>query len=122
MRWRTLPAVPPPPHTHNAIDLATALVDVRNPYVLVVSSANDDISGWVPLHACRVRRWAGCGVAMGNAEAPAVQAAADRVTASNDDDGVAVILEKMLASSATPSVRCYSRATAAAAAAAASRL
>eukprot|EP01047_Picozoa_sp_COSAG01_P016456 COSAG01_NODE_843_length_13172_cov_84.009791_10_plen_428_part_00 len=84
--------------------------------------SNDDIFGWVPLHACRVHRWAGCGVAMGNAEAPAVQAAADRVTASNDDDGVAVILEKMLASSATPSVRCYSRATAAAAAAATSRL
>lgn len=37
--------------------------------------------------------WAGHGVAMGNAH-PDVQAAADEVTASNDDDGVARVLER----------------------------
>jgi Cof subfamily protein (haloacid dehalogenase superfamily) len=38
-------------------------------------------------------RWAGHGVAMGNAH-PAVLAAADEVTASNVDDGVALVLER----------------------------
>jgi hypothetical protein len=38
-------------------------------------------------------RWAGLGVAMGNA-APAVQAVADEVTATNDDDGVAAVIER----------------------------
>ena len=38
-------------------------------------------------------RWAGLGVAMGNAR-PEVKAAADEVTATNDDDGVAVVLER----------------------------
>lgn len=37
--------------------------------------------------------WAGHGVAMGNAH-PAAKAAADEVTASNNDDGIAVILER----------------------------
>ena len=36
---------------------------------------------------------AGCGVAMANAS-PAVLAAADRITASNDEDGVALVLEE----------------------------
>lgn len=40
--------------------------------------------------------WAGLGVAMGNAEADAKQAA-DRMTATNDDDGVARIIEELLA-------------------------
>lgn len=39
--------------------------------------------------------WAGHGVAMGNAVAEAV-AVADEVTASNDDDGVALVLERLL--------------------------
>ena len=39
--------------------------------------------------------WAGWGVAMGNAH-PAVLAAADDVTGSNDDDGVAAYLERLL--------------------------
>ena len=38
-------------------------------------------------------RWAGLGVAMGNA-APAVKDVADEVTATNDDDGVAKVLER----------------------------
>jgi HAD superfamily hydrolase (TIGR01484 family) len=39
--------------------------------------------------------WAGHGVAVANAH-PAVLAAADEVTASNDDDGVALVLERIL--------------------------
>ena len=40
-------------------------------------------------------RAAGCGVAMENAE-PAVKAAADRVTLTNDASGVAAVLEEYL--------------------------
>jgi hydroxymethylpyrimidine pyrophosphatase-like HAD family hydrolase len=40
--------------------------------------------------------WAGQGVAMGNASAR-VQAAADRVTATNDDHGVALVIEQVVA-------------------------
>lgn len=40
-------------------------------------------------------RWAGWGVAVANAE-PATRAAADEVTAANDDDGVAVVVERLL--------------------------
>jgi hydroxymethylpyrimidine pyrophosphatase-like HAD family hydrolase len=39
--------------------------------------------------------WAGLGVAMGNAD-PATKAVADEVTASNDEDGVAVVVERLL--------------------------
>jgi Cof subfamily protein (haloacid dehalogenase superfamily) len=39
--------------------------------------------------------WAGHSVAMGNAD-PEVQAVADEVTASNDDDGVALVIERLL--------------------------
>ena len=38
-------------------------------------------------------RWAGHGVAMANA-APETLAAADEITLSNDEDGVAVVLER----------------------------
>jgi hydroxymethylpyrimidine pyrophosphatase-like HAD family hydrolase len=38
--------------------------------------------------------WAGRAVAVANAH-PAVLAAADEVTASNDDDGVALVLERL---------------------------
>ena len=41
-------------------------------------------------------RWAGRGVAVANAH-PRVLAAADEVTASNDDDGVALVIERVLA-------------------------
>ena len=40
-------------------------------------------------------RWAGVGFAMSNA-APLVHAAADRIAPSNEDDGVAVVVEQML--------------------------
>jgi Cof subfamily protein (haloacid dehalogenase superfamily) len=40
--------------------------------------------------------WAGLGVAMGNADAGTKQVA-DEVTASNDDDGVAIVVERLLA-------------------------
>jgi hypothetical protein len=39
--------------------------------------------------------WAGHGVAVANA-APAALAAADEVTASNEEDGVALVLERLL--------------------------
>lgn len=42
---------------------------------------------------CEMLSWAGMGVAMGNA-APAVVDAADHVTATNDEDGVAQVLER----------------------------
>ncbi|MCA1836532.1 MAG: HAD hydrolase family protein, partial [Actinobacteria bacterium] len=38
-------------------------------------------------------RWAGHGVAMANAH-PAVLDAADEITASNSDDGLALVLER----------------------------
>lgn len=41
-------------------------------------------------------RWAGWGVAMANG-VDVVRAAADEVTASNDDDGVAIVIERILA-------------------------
>jgi hydroxymethylpyrimidine pyrophosphatase-like HAD family hydrolase len=41
-------------------------------------------------------RWAGRGVAVANA-VPEVLAAADEITASNDDDGVAQVIERLLA-------------------------
>jgi hydroxymethylpyrimidine pyrophosphatase-like HAD family hydrolase len=41
-------------------------------------------------------RWAGRGVAVANAH-PDVLACADTVVASNDDDGVAALLESVLA-------------------------
>jgi Cof subfamily protein (haloacid dehalogenase superfamily) len=40
--------------------------------------------------------WAGYGVAMANAH-PELRAVADEVTASNDEDGIAVVLERLLA-------------------------
>ena len=40
-------------------------------------------------------RWAGLGVAVANAD-PRLKAAADEITASNDDDGVALVIERLL--------------------------
>jgi hypothetical protein len=42
-----------------------------------------------------VLSWAGRGIAMGNAD-PETIAVADEITASNDDDGVAIVLEALL--------------------------
>ena len=47
--------------------------------------------------------WAGHGVAVANAH-PSVLAVADEVTASNDDDGVAVVLERIAHSVRSASV------------------
>jgi Cof subfamily protein (haloacid dehalogenase superfamily) len=47
--------------------------------------------------------WSGWGVAMGNAE-PVTQELADEVTASNDEDGVALVLERLLADDGATSV------------------
>ncbi|MFJ4223153.1 Cof-type HAD-IIB family hydrolase [Microbacterium sp. NPDC089695] len=47
------------------------------------------------LNDVEMLHWAGHGVAMANAE-DAVKAAADETTASNDDDGVARVIERML--------------------------
>jgi hydroxymethylpyrimidine pyrophosphatase-like HAD family hydrolase len=46
--------------------------------------------------------WAGCGVAMGNAD-ERTKAIADEITASNDDDGVAIVVERLVADGARPS-------------------
>ena len=46
--------------------------------------------------------WAGVGVAMGNARTEAV-AVADRVTSSNVDDGVAEVIEELVAAQETSS-------------------
>ncbi|AJE84116.1 MULTISPECIES: HAD family hydrolase [Streptomyces] len=46
-------------------------------------------------------RWAGHAVAMADAH-PEVRAAADEVTASNEEDGVAVVLERLLAAAGEP--------------------
>ena len=47
-------------------------------------------------------RWAGVGIAMGNATADA-RAAADHITASNDAEGVALVLEGWLRAAGAPS-------------------
>jgi Cof subfamily protein (haloacid dehalogenase superfamily) len=47
------------------------------------------------LNDVEMLRWAGHGVAMADAE-PVVQDAADEVTGSNDDDGVAQVIERLL--------------------------
>jgi hypothetical protein len=48
------------------------------------------------LNDTEMLRWAGLGVAMANADA-ATKDIADEVTTSNDDDGVAVVVERLLA-------------------------
>lgn len=47
------------------------------------------------LNDVELLEWAGHGVAMGNA-LPEAKAAADEVTASNDDDGLALVVERLL--------------------------
>jgi hypothetical protein len=59
---------------------------------LGVSAADVVAFGDMPNDVAMLR-WAGHGVAMGNAH-PAVRAAADEVTATNTEDGVALVLER----------------------------
>lgn len=65
----------------------TALLQVEPHEVLAVGDELNDIE---------MIRWAGYGVAMGNA-LPQVKAAADAVTATNSADGLALVLEALLA-------------------------
>jgi hydroxymethylpyrimidine pyrophosphatase-like HAD family hydrolase len=69
---------------------ATGLADVARH--LDVAPADVVAFGDMP-NDLEMLRWAGHGVAMGNAH-PALLEAADEVTASNADDGLAVVLER----------------------------
>jgi Cof subfamily protein (haloacid dehalogenase superfamily) len=72
------------------ISKATGVEEVARPLGITAEEvvAFGDMPNDVPM-----LYWAGLGVAMGNAHPDAV-AAADEVTASNDDDGVARVLER----------------------------
>ncbi len=66
--------------------LAT-LLGVKPSQVLAVGDARNDVE---------MLEWSGVGVAMGNAVAEAI-AAADHTTASNEEDGLALVIEALLA-------------------------
>jgi Cof subfamily protein (haloacid dehalogenase superfamily) len=72
------------------ISKATGVEEVARPYEITASDvvAFGDMPNDIPL-----LRWAGLGVAMGNAHPEAVEAA-DEVTAPNTDDGLARVLER----------------------------
>jgi Cof subfamily protein (haloacid dehalogenase superfamily) len=72
------------------ITKATGLEEVARPYEITADDvvAFGDMPNDVPM-----LRWAGLGVAMGNAHPDAIEAA-DEVTATNADDGVARVLER----------------------------
>lgn len=72
--------------TAAGVTKATAVAELGYPPEEVI--AFGDYPNDIPL-----LQWAGHGVAMGNAH-PDVLAAGDEVTASNDDDGVALVLER----------------------------
>jgi hydroxymethylpyrimidine pyrophosphatase-like HAD family hydrolase len=69
---------------------ASGLADVAQRYE--VAPADVIAFGDMP-NDLEMLRWAGHGVAMGNAH-PALLEVADEVTASNSDDGLALILER----------------------------
>jgi hydroxymethylpyrimidine pyrophosphatase-like HAD family hydrolase len=73
--------------TAAGVNKATAVAELGVPPEAVV--AFGDYPNDIPMLT-----WAGLGVAMGNAH-PDVIAVADEVTASNDEDGVAVVLERL---------------------------
>ena len=70
-----------------AVQSVAASRGIADAEIVAIGDDENDIS---------MLRGAGMGVAMGNAEA-AVKSAADVVTAANDEDGVARIVEKILA-------------------------
>jgi Cof subfamily protein (haloacid dehalogenase superfamily) len=74
--------------TAAGVNKATAVAELGVPAEEVI--AFGDYPNDVPL-----LEWAGRGVAMGNAHAE-VLAIADEVTATNDEDGVAVVLERLV--------------------------
>jgi hydroxymethylpyrimidine pyrophosphatase-like HAD family hydrolase len=69
---------------------ATGLADVAER--LGIAAADVVAFGDMP-NDLEMLRWAGHGVAMGNGH-PALRAAADEVTASNAEDGLALVLER----------------------------
>lgn len=78
--------------TAAGVNKATAVAELGYPPEDVI--AFGDYPNDIPL-----LQWAGHGVAMGNAH-PDVIAAADEVTATNDEDGVALVLERLALSRA----------------------
>jgi Cof subfamily protein (haloacid dehalogenase superfamily) len=72
------------------VSKATGLREVAAP--LGISAADVIAFGDMP-NDVPMLRWAGLGVAMGNAH-PETKAAADEVTAPNNDDGVACVLDR----------------------------
>jgi Cof subfamily protein (haloacid dehalogenase superfamily) len=75
--------------TAAGVNKATAVAELGVPPEQVV--AFGDYPNDIPM-----LEWAGLGVAMGNAH-PDVIAIADEVTATNDEDGVALVLERIVA-------------------------
>jgi HAD superfamily hydrolase (TIGR01484 family) len=73
--------------TAAGVNKATAVAELGYPPEQVI--AFGDYPNDIPLLT-----WAGCGIAMGNAHAD-VLAIADEITASNDEDGVARVLERL---------------------------
>lgn len=71
----------------NALAGALPKVGIDSSEVAAFGDAENDIS---------MLEWAGVGVAMGNAT-DAVKGVADMVTASNNEDGIALVLERLLA-------------------------
>ncbi|WP_338075024.1 HAD family hydrolase [Kineococcus vitellinus] len=71
----------------SALEEVRVRLEVERSATLAVGDGRNDVE---------MLRWAGRGVAMGNAPAE-VQAVADEVTASVDDDGLALVLEELLA-------------------------
>ncbi len=71
----------------NALEEFIPLLGIDRADVIAVGDGHNDLS---------MIRWAGLGVAMANAQ-PSVKAAADRLTLSCDEDGVAALIEELLA-------------------------
>jgi HAD superfamily hydrolase (TIGR01484 family) len=71
-----------------ALERVCASLGVEAAEVLAIGDMPNDLT---------MLAWAGIGVAVGNADAE-VLAAADEVTATNEQDGVALVLERLLAS------------------------
>ena len=70
----------------NALAGSLPKIGIDASEVIAFGDAQNDIS---------MLEWAGIGVAMGNAT-DAAKAAADEVTASNNEDGIALALDKFL--------------------------
>ncbi|HSK90473.1 MAG TPA: Cof-type HAD-IIB family hydrolase [Euzebyales bacterium] len=70
----------------STLERVVAAWGIRSDHVVAIGDMPNDIP---------MITWAGTGVAVANAH-PRVRAAADHVTASNDDDGVALVIERLL--------------------------